>query len=162
MSKEMREQIDRIKSFGKFLNENTYTNNQNIKSGDVIEVVTIFGRGKDELKDIEKKYIGRLYVVDSIEDNEALRVLGGGSWMFNDVRKLTDSEIKQRQKEIDKIYSDIEDDKVYRRNQNREWLKNHINTFKQYLSDKEFDFNENDFDLSNDKYEITLSIKKRG
>ena len=162
MSKEMREQIDRIKSFGKFLNENTYTNNQNIKSGDVIEVVTIFGRGKDELKDIEKKYIGRLYVVDSIEDNESLQVLGGGSWMFIDVRKLTDSEIKQRQKEIDKIYSDIEDDKVYRRDQNREWLKNYINTFKQYLSDKEFDFNENDFDLSNDKYEITLSIKKRG
>ncbi len=159
MSKEMREQIDRIKSFGKFLNENI---NTNIQNGDVIEVMTIFGRGKDELKDIEKKYIGKLYVVDGIQDEETLRVLGGGTWMIDDVRKLSNDEIKQRQNEIDRIYSHIEKDNVYRRNQNREWLKNHINTFKQYLSDKEFDFNENNFDLSNDKYEIILSIKKRG
>ena len=159
MSKEMREQINKVKSFGKFLNENI---NTDIKNGDVIEVMTIFGRGKDELKDIEKKYIGKLYVVDNIQDEETLRVLDGGTWMIDDVRKLSDVEIKQRQNEIDSIYSIIEKDKVYRKNQNREWLKNHINTFKQYLNDKEFDFNENDFDLSNDKYEITFSIKKRG
>lgn len=159
MSKEMREQIDRVKSFGKFLNENI---NTNIQSEDVVEVMTIFGRDKNELKDIEKKYIGKLYVVDNIQDEERLKVFGGGTWMIDDVRKLSNIEIKQRQKEIDKIYSDIEKDKVYRRNQNNEWLKNHINTFKQYLNDKEFDFNENNFDLSNDKYEITLSIKKRG
>lgn len=159
MSKEMREQINKVKNYGQFLNKSI---NTDIKSGDIIEVVTIFGRGKDELNDIEKKYIGKLYVVDNIQDEENLRVLGGGTWEIDDVRKLSDIEIKQRQNEIDSIYSTIEKDKVYRKNQNREWLKNHINTFKQYLNDKEFDFDENDFDLSNDKYEITLSIRKRG
>ncbi len=153
----MRKEGINVKSFGKFLNENT--NTDELKSGDVIEVVTLYGIGKDELKDTEKKYIGKLYVVDSIEDDEAVKVLGGGSWMINDVRKISDVEIKQRQNEIDKIYSDIKKDKVYYKNQNSEYLKNHINSFKQYLKDKEFDSNI-DFDLGNDNYEIIMSVKK--
>jgi hypothetical protein len=51
-----------IESFkNRMLKENV--DNTDLKEGDVVEVVSIFGRGKDELNDIEKKYIGKLLMM---------------------------------------------------------------------------------------------------
>jgi hypothetical protein len=154
-----------IESFkNRMLKENV--DNTDLKEGDVVEVVSIFGRGKDELNDIEKKYIGKLYIIDDVykclyEDDDHVTILGGGTWDLNDIRKISDEEKIQRKNEIDKIYSDHENDLIYSSNLNKEYLKNHINSFMEYLKGKEFDLDENIFDLSNDKYEIKLSITKR-
>ena len=101
--------ITNIKRYNEFINENF---NNGLQKGDVIEVISVWG--EIDVPPPNDKYIGRLFIVDSVEYDKGeiigVNILPEGAWWIQDVRKLSEKEIEERKPEIDEISNAIIDD----------------------------------------------------
>lgn len=143
---------------------NEYSINENLngfQKGDVVEVVSMFGEPVENLNKENAKYIGRIYVVDD-SDEHRVKVLGGGTWMISDVRKLSPKEIEKRQPEIQEIYNSWEKEKSEMKERHIGYIKNDIQSIGSNLNhiDSSIRLEEETTNDQGERFKITLNIEK--
>lgn len=149
-----------IKKFGQYINESKNP----INKGDVVEVISIFGQTEDELPEKTAKYIGRIYIVDNIDNQFGkIETLGSGTWSIQDVRKLSTEEVKKRQPEIDEIISQWDNKKAEHKANSIKKVRQNLKNLGQIIEliDEDIEIAEETITSSN-KYKLTLRIEKLG